>query len=142
MSFWTEIRPPRPTEQAPSDNTSRFASISRSLPDWLPAIVAIALLLAALGVLADQQSTSHTEPEIRLAALPTESRLALIDLNTATIAELSILPGIGETRAQAIVLLRAQQPFRSLADLADRGVLRPTEILALADVATVYVATH
>jgi DNA uptake protein ComE-like DNA-binding protein len=105
----------------------------------MPTIIAIAVALAGLGNLAVRQSAMSSPPTIREGALPTAERHTLIDLNTATPAELATLPGIGASRAEAIVLIRAQQPFRSLADLADRGVLRPTEVLALADLATAYV---
>ncbi len=35
-----------------------------------------------------------------------------IDLNTATVAELMRLPGVGKKRAQAIVARREKRPFR------------------------------
>ncbi|MBP0040666.1 MAG: helix-hairpin-helix domain-containing protein [Roseofilum sp. SBFL] len=41
----------------------------------------------------------------------------LVNLNTATQAELEALPGIGETLAQRIIAFRQQQPFTSLEDL-------------------------
>ncbi len=40
-----------------------------------------------------------------------------INLNTATVAQLDTLPGIGQKTAQRIIEQRQQQPFRSLADL-------------------------
>ena len=42
-----------------------------------------------------------------------------IDINKATVSQLMILPGIGETLAQRIIEFRQQNgPFRSTADLA------------------------
>ena len=98
------------------------------------------MVMGALVGLAVQQSASQADLEARSAELPTESRAILIDLNSATIAELSTLPGIGGRRAEAIVLIRTARPFDSLADLADRGILRTSEVLAIAELATVYVA--
>jgi competence protein ComEA len=40
-----------------------------------------------------------------------------IDLNRASTAELMRLPGVGEKKAQAIVALRARQPFRRPEDV-------------------------
>jgi len=40
-----------------------------------------------------------------------------IDINTASIAELASLPGIGESKAKAIVEYRAADPFQSIEDL-------------------------
>jgi competence protein ComEA len=50
-------------------------------------------------------------------ALPPGER---IDLNRATVAELTRLPGVGEKKAQAIVAHRQRQPFR-----------RPEEVVAV-----------
>ena len=65
---------------------------------------------------------------------------SLIDLNTATVAELATLPGVGETRARAIIASRERAQFSSLVDLVDRGILRPSELAAIAELATVYVS--
>ena len=40
-----------------------------------------------------------------------------VDINTASVAELATLPGIGESKAKAIVEYRAADPFRSVEDL-------------------------
>src|SRR4051812_6932997 len=40
-----------------------------------------------------------------------------IDINTASVAELTNLPGIGESKAKAIVEYRAADPFKSVEDL-------------------------
>lgn len=40
-----------------------------------------------------------------------------VDINTASAAELASLPGIGDSKAQAIVEYRAADPFKSIEDL-------------------------
>jgi competence protein ComEA len=40
-----------------------------------------------------------------------------LDINSASVAELTALPGIGPAKAAAIVAERQQEPFRSVADL-------------------------
>ncbi len=139
MSFLTEIRPPKSTDQPSDAVRERLVRTSRRLALWLPAILAAISAAAGLAVLAEQQSASHPPPIIRDSAPPTSERPVLIDLNSGTAAELATLPGIGVSRAEAIVLLRAEKPFKSLADLVDRGVLRPSEAQAISELATVYV---
>jgi len=41
----------------------------------------------------------------------------LVDINTASVAELTSLPGIGPAKAAAIVEQRERSPFKSIADL-------------------------
>ena len=138
MPFWTEILPPK---QPTGDSHSRNRRATQLLVDstgWWPAIAAFILALSGLAVVANQQSAVGPAPVIREAALPTTDRDGLIDLNTATRAELETLPGIGAARAESIVQLRGQERFRSLADLADRRILSPAQLAALADFATVY----
>lgn len=55
---------------------------------------------------------------VLLLCLNAPFALAALDLNTATVAELDALPGVGPGRAQAIVNYRTQSgPFRAVDDL-------------------------
>lgn len=51
------------------------------------------------------------------AAAEPPSPAVVVDVNSATLEELVRLPGIGETRARAILETRARRPFRRLQDL-------------------------
>lgn len=56
-----------------------------------------------------------------------------IDVNRATVAELTVLPGFGRARAEALVLERVRRgPFRALADLARVDGLGPVHVAAAA----------
>ncbi len=46
-----------------------------------------------------------------------------VDLNRASFAELMALLGIGERRAKALIDARHDEPFASLQDVVDRGLL-------------------
>lgn len=140
MAFWTEIRPPSPPGQPGDAVRARLARQLRRQVMWLPAIVSVVIAAAGLGVIAEQQSAGYHPPIFRDTAPPTAEGPALIDLNRATAAELATLPGIGDSRAEAILLLRAEKPFDSLADLVERGILKPSEAQVISDLATVYVA--
>ena len=65
-------------------------------------------------------ATSSASPDSKIsqADIPTPSAEHPLNINTATQSELEMLPGIGETRAQAILTYRMQNGFfTQLADL-------------------------
>ena len=59
-----------------------------------------------------------------------------INLNTATPEELEALPGIGPVTVQKIVAARAEQPFASLEDAVQRGVIHRGQLEDIQGVAT------
>ena len=68
----------------------------------VPALFAVGIALAALPSLGDE-----------LAPLT-----GVVNVNTATVEELQLLPGIGEVRARAVIAVRKQRGgFKSLEDL-------------------------
>jgi comEA protein len=64
---------------------------------WLAAVAAALLLAGAVPVRAEVERQ--------------------IDINKASAAELATLPGIGDSKAQAIVEHRAADPFETIEDL-------------------------
>jgi competence protein ComEA len=68
---------------------------------------------------------SRDDPATRTAAPGSGagSSGGLIDLNTATQAELESLPGIGPVTATKILDARAQTPFASIDELRERGLV-------------------
>jgi competence protein ComEA len=67
---------------------------------WVVAL-AVTLLLGASGL----AGPASAEVEHR------------VDINTASAAELASLPGIGDSKAKAIIEYRAADPFRTVEDL-------------------------
>ncbi len=58
---------------------------------------------------------------------PQAQEMSLVDLNTATEAELVSLPGIGPSKARAIIERRENRPFRRVAEIMRvRGIGRAT----------------
>jgi competence protein ComEA len=67
---------------------------------WI-AVLAVTLLLGAGALVASARAEVEHQ----------------IDINTASETELATLPGIGESKAKAIVEYRAADPFRTVDDL-------------------------
>lgn len=65
-------------------------------------IVALALVLA---------------PATALAAKSAVKLTGVVNLNTATAAELDLLPGVGEKAAKRIIEFRQKQPFKRVEEL-------------------------
>ncbi len=59
-----------------------------------------------------------------------------VNLNTATPEELEALPGIGPVTVQKIVAARQEQPFASLDDAVQRGVINRGQLEDIQGVAT------
>lgn len=60
----------------------------------------------------------------------------LVDLNTATPEELEALPGIGPVTVQKIVAARQEQPFASLEEAVERGVMNRGQLEDIQSLAT------
>lgn len=78
-----------------------------------------------------------------LGAAPASSAAAagggtsgLVNLNTATPEELEALPGIGTVTVQKIVAARQEQPFSSLEDAVERGVINRGQLDQIRELAT------
>ncbi|MHC4839522.1 MAG: ComEA family DNA-binding protein [Planctomycetota bacterium] len=61
----------------------------------------------------------RSEPDIKLTHQGEVSSLAVVKVNSASVAELMALPGIGERKAQRIVDARKLQKLSSSKDLAE-----------------------
>lgn len=83
---------------------------------WRHAIVPALLLLPAWVAAAPAPSAAASPPPT--AAQPAPRRV--LDVNTASVAELKTLPGIGDAEAGRIVALR---PYLSKAELATKGAI-------------------
>ncbi len=80
-------------------------------------------------------------PQVTATPAPTSGAVspeAQVNLNTATLAELLTLPGIGETRAQAILAYRAEHgPFTRIEELQNVSGIGPATYEKLAPYITV-----
>lgn len=83
--------------------------------------VALSLLTTAAPVLAAPPSPDRpaAHPARTAAPAPAEPRVGagVVNLNEAAPEQLALLPGVGPSRAAAIVNFRKQHPFKHLEDL-------------------------
>ena len=64
-----------------------------------------------------QQQPNNASQNFKKQSPNMEQATAIININTATIAELDTLPGIGPAIAKRIVEFRNQQPFTNIEDI-------------------------
>jgi DNA uptake protein ComE-like DNA-binding protein len=85
---------------------------------------AAVIALAAVPVSAAEPAAGAAPADQKTAAVKKAAPVALVDINSASRAQLKTLPGIGDKEADRIV---AGRPYLSKADLASKGVL-PTGV--------------
>jgi competence protein ComEA len=69
-------------------------------------IVIAFVVLSAIGVMSTGALAADTEGSTAASAV--------VNINSATAAELSLLPGVGPSKAEAIVKYRAANPFKQV----------------------------
>jgi len=78
-----------------------------SFSKWLASLVVIALLAGGSAVLAANQAKPAS------SSAGTQAKVALVNLNTATLKQLEALPGVGPKIAQQIIKYR---PYKNVSD--------------------------
>ncbi|MFZ2948531.1 MAG: helix-hairpin-helix domain-containing protein [Desulfuromonadaceae bacterium] len=94
------------------------------------ALIAVALLFSVSpGFAAEVKTDAKPSPasamekaKVPAAAEKTAAKASLVDINTATDAELKAIPGLGEALAAKII---AGRPYANKAQLKSRKVLSP-----------------
>lgn len=98
-------------------NRNRMPQVIRT---WVAALALGVVLAGALGV----PPAHAAEPKAGAAPAP-----ASVNVNTATLDELTALPGIGEKRAQAIIDTRKQKGgFKSVDELTEVKGIGPANL--------------
>ncbi len=89
-------------------------------------VLATSAVLMALAAVPAAIVPSSGAAQAGSAVRPSSSA-GVVNINTATADELKRLPGVGDTRAQAIIAARQRQPFRRAQDIMRvRGIGRAT----------------
>jgi comEA protein len=89
-------------------------------------------LIAAAGGITD--NTGGNELELIVSASDAEESPQLVNINTAAVWLLESLPGIGEVRAQAIVVYREQHgPFRNIYEITNVEGIGPASFEQIRD---------
>lgn len=85
------------------------------------------IIFPVLGALIALSAATSARADIeRKEASPTAEQ-GVVNVNTATADQLALLPGVGPSRADAIIQARTRRPFRTIQELARvRGIGRAT----------------
>ncbi|MCA8919686.1 MAG: helix-hairpin-helix domain-containing protein [Planctomycetes bacterium] len=86
----------------------------RLQPREIAVLLVLGLLFVVMASWAMLHDSAVIDPKVKAHELPA----AKVNVNSASAAELTALPGIGERKAQRIVEARGQQPIRNLDELA------------------------
>ena len=124
--------------EAPSPQPGKSPPLTRAQMGTI--LVLCALLLAA--IVGRQIKDHYGGPRLEQVLSSADQPLYRVDLNTADAAELTILPGIGPSRASRIVAYRAEHgPFASVDDLKNIPGMGDKMIADLRPYATVVLDT-
>jgi len=96
-------------------------------------IVRLGLVVLTLFATIGPPSFSHSQnpPEIKKISQKTFHQK--IDLNRASLKELTRLPGIGPSKAQAILAYRKDKPFRKVEDVLNVKGIGPKVLKRIRD---------
>jgi competence ComEA-like helix-hairpin-helix protein len=102
-----------------------LASLASRCPGILrasdQAVLAGGVLLCALAMATTWLAQGGTNGQrVEFSKQPRRSAAFQLDINTASAAELDLLPDIGESRAQQIIRERQRGPFTSAEDVGHR----------------------
>lgn len=106
--------------------------MQHTAPGWRRALLVFFFLVGGPPLLAGGTAAARTRRATPTPTPPSATRLPanpapVVNLNTATAAQLRLLPRIGPALAERILRARARRPFRQLAALRRvRGIGRVT----------------
>lgn len=104
-------------------------------------LILIALSLLQQGVRWKQSSFEPQVVQAAEAAAPAQEgrHCPLVHVNTAGLAELQTLPGIGPVLAERIIIERKEEPFREKRDLLRVSGIGEKRLAQIADLICLYV---